>query len=63
MCIPLWAGGSPWGVLDVEEEQTNAFGEDEVRLLTAVADQMGSALHIIELSARLGEPAGPSRIP
>jgi diguanylate cyclase (GGDEF)-like protein len=62
-CIPLWAGDRLWGVLDAEDEQPSAFGEDEVRLLTAVADQLGSALHILELSHRAGDPDRPSRIP
>jgi len=62
VCIPLWAGGRLWGVLDIEEEESNAFGEDEVRVLAAVADQLGSALHIMDLSARVGEPDSPSRI-
>ena len=34
-------------MLDVEDEQANAFGEDEVRLFAAVADQLGAALHVI----------------
>ena len=63
MCIPLWTGDQLWGVLDIEDEHPNAFGEDEVRLLRAVADQLGAALHITQLSGQAGQPASPSRIP
>jgi GAF domain-containing protein len=52
-CIPVWAGDRLWGVLDVEEEQPSAFGEDEVRLLMAVGDQLGAALLRIDLADQL----------
>ncbi len=52
--------------LDIEDEESNAFGEDEVRLLTAVADQLGSALHIagaVRAGGRAGQPEPDSLAP
>lgn len=62
-CIPVWVGNRLWGVLDVEDEQPDAFGEDEVRLLRAVTDQLGAALHVIELSAAVADPPDPGALP
>jgi len=63
VCMPLWTGDKLWGVLDVEDEQANAFGEDEVRLFSAVADQLGAALQVMDLSGQAAEQPHPSRIP
>ncbi len=52
-CIPLWAGDRTWGAIDLEDEQPDAFGEDEVRLLTAVGDRLSAALHAFELAEQV----------
>ncbi len=54
--IPLWAGERLWGVLDVEDEHPNAFGDDEVRVLRAVCDQLGATLRALDLAAERHAP-------
>ncbi len=49
LCVPLWAGDRLWGVIDLHSDEVGAFGDDEVRLATLVADQVSAALR----SARL----------
>lgn len=39
--VPLQAGANPVGVICVQSYRPNAFGEEEERLLTTVADQVG----------------------
>jgi len=49
LAVPLWMGDSLWGAVDVQESRTDAFDEDDARLVQTVADQVGAAL----LSANL----------
>ncbi|MEA2448870.1 MAG: hypothetical protein QOG63_802 [Thermoleophilaceae bacterium] len=51
--VPIWAGSEFWGALDVQEEGGGSFEEADVRLLEAVADQLGSALRSAMLFERL----------
>ena len=44
LCVPVWAGERLWGALDIEEDRLDAFDEEDVRLVSTVADQVGSAL-------------------
>src|SRR5919202_3906111 len=51
--VPIWAGSEPWGALDVQERETGAFEEADVRLLETVADQLGAALRSATLYEQL----------
>jgi signal transduction histidine kinase len=44
---PLSVAGEPLGALSVSREQANAFGEDEVELVTLLARQLASAVQNI----------------
>ncbi|HYI36135.1 MAG TPA: diguanylate cyclase [Thermoleophilaceae bacterium] len=54
VCIPLWAGDRLWGVLDIEDDNPHAFGEEEVRLLRTAADQLCVALRALSTDAGAG---------
>jgi diguanylate cyclase (GGDEF)-like protein len=51
LAVPIWTGAELWGALDVQSERE--FEEPDVRLLQAVADQVGSALHSAALYEKL----------
>jgi len=53
LVVPLLVGGELWGAIDVEEVRTNAFDEDDARLVQTVADLVGSALRSAMLYERL----------
>ena len=59
LCIPLRTGNRMWGAVDIQDERPDAFGEDDVRLLTAVADQLGSALWALELAEQVRRRFAP----
>lgn len=44
LVVPLWVSGELWGAINLEEDRTGAFDEDDVRLAETVADQVGAAL-------------------
>lgn len=44
MAIPLRVGENVIGILDVQSEQTGAFDEDDIELLSIVADQVSIAI-------------------
>ena len=44
MCVPVKSGGRVIAVVDVESVRPNAFGENELRLLSAMARQLAIAL-------------------
>ncbi|MGH3992361.1 MAG: GAF and HD-GYP domain-containing protein, partial [Pseudonocardiaceae bacterium] len=51
--VPVVVGGRPWGALTVQSWQAEAFDEEDVRLLRAVADQLGAALRSATLYEQL----------
>ena len=53
LIVPLWVGGELWGVINIEELEPGAFGEDDVRLVETVADQVGAALRSASLYEQL----------
>ena len=63
VCIPLWAGGRLWGVLDIEEEESNAFGEDEVRAADGRGRPAGRRRCTSWTCPRAWANQDPSRIP
>jgi diguanylate cyclase (GGDEF)-like protein len=46
--VPVLARESPWGAISVQDGETNAFDAEDVRLLAAVASQLGAALGATE---------------
>ena len=55
VALPLRSGGAPFGVLGVYADQANAFDEEEVRILTELADDL--AFGIVALRTRKGKDA------
>ncbi|HET8952577.1 MAG TPA: HD domain-containing phosphohydrolase, partial [Solirubrobacteraceae bacterium] len=53
LIVPLWVGEELWGVINIEELEPGAFGEDDVRLVETVADQVGAALRSASLYEQL----------
>jgi diguanylate cyclase (GGDEF)-like protein len=53
VAVPLVVGTRLWGALDVQEEAPAAFEDADVRLLEAVADQLGAALRAATQYERL----------
>jgi diguanylate cyclase (GGDEF)-like protein len=51
--VPVVVGGVPWGALSVQSNETDAFDEEDVRLLRAVADQLAAALRSASLYEQL----------
>lgn len=49
VCVPVKVGGRVVAVMDLESRHPNAFGRDELRLLSAMADQLASALQNAQL--------------
>ena len=52
--IPLSFGDRTYGVLNVYADRTNAFNDAERTLLSEIGDDIGHAIHRIELRERLG---------
>ena len=42
--VPVMVSGRPWGAISVQSEVTDAFDDEDARLLRAVADQLAAAL-------------------
>jgi len=42
--VPVMVDGLPWGAISVQSTRLDAFDEEDVRLLRAVADQLGASL-------------------
>ncbi|MGH2845451.1 MAG: HD domain-containing phosphohydrolase, partial [Thermoleophilaceae bacterium] len=51
--VPVVVGGRPWGAISVQSTEPDAFDEEDVRLLRAVADQLGAALRSTMLYEQL----------
>ncbi len=53
IALPLLVGGEPIGALDVQHTQEDAFSEDDITALQAVADQLAVAINNARLLADL----------
>lgn len=53
LCVPMLAGEQVIGVLNVESDRLNAFGEADQRLVTTIARQLATALEKLRLFERL----------
>ena len=51
--VPLWVGDALWGVINIEETESEPFDEDDARLMQTVADQVGAALRSATLYQQL----------
>ncbi|HNW94619.1 MAG TPA: GAF domain-containing protein [Anaerolineaceae bacterium] len=55
LALPLKAGGSVLGVLDVQSDQPDVFTEEDMVVLSALADSIGLAVHKVRLYSELEE--------
>ncbi len=55
LAVPIWVNDHLWGVINLEETSTDAFGADDVQLAETVADLVGSALRSALLFQQLEE--------
>jgi diguanylate cyclase (GGDEF)-like protein len=53
LSLPIHVDGAIWGVLNLEQLATHAFGDDDLLLADAVAAQVGAALHRARLTQEL----------
>jgi diguanylate cyclase (GGDEF)-like protein len=53
LSLPIVCDGAIWGVLNLEQLATHAFGDDDLLLADAVAAQVGAALHRCALTQQL----------
>jgi len=53
LSLPIHVDGAIWGVLNLEQLATHAFGDDDLLLADAVAAQVGAALHRARLTSEL----------
>jgi HD-GYP domain-containing protein (c-di-GMP phosphodiesterase class II) len=53
LSLPIHVDGAIWGVLNLEQRATHAFGDDDLLLADAVAAQVGAALHRARLTSEL----------
>jgi len=49
LSLPIHVAGSIWGVLNLEQEATRAFAEEDLLLAHVVASQVGAAIHRCQL--------------
>jgi putative nucleotidyltransferase with HDIG domain len=53
LSLPILVDGRIWGVMNLEQLATHAFGDDDLLLADAVAAQLGAALHRCALTQEL----------
>jgi hypothetical protein len=51
--VPVVVNGSAWGAISIQSDAVDAFDEEDVRLLRAVADQLAAALRSAALYEQL----------
>jgi diguanylate cyclase (GGDEF)-like protein len=55
LAVPVFNRGELWGVLNLESDRVDAYGDDDLRLMRAVSVQLGRALACVWAFARLTE--------
>jgi diguanylate cyclase (GGDEF)-like protein len=60
LAVPVFARGEVWGVLNVESDHVNAYTQDDLRLVQAVAVQLGRALTCVWALACLSDDGAVS---
>ena len=53
LALPLRSGGKVIGALDVQSEAEAAFGNDDIRILTTIADELALAIDKVNLLTQL----------
>jgi putative nucleotidyltransferase with HDIG domain len=53
LSLPISVAGSTWGVLNIEQEESGAFAEEDLLLAHVVAAQVGAAIHRCQLVSEL----------
>jgi putative nucleotidyltransferase with HDIG domain len=53
LSLPIVVAESNWGVLNLEQRETGAFGEEDLLLAHVVAGQIGAAIHRCQLVGEL----------
>ena len=53
LSLPIRVAGSVWGVMNLEQEESGAFAEDDLLLAHIVAGQLGSAIYRCQLVEEL----------
>ncbi|HEX4306947.1 MAG TPA: HD domain-containing phosphohydrolase [Solirubrobacterales bacterium] len=53
LSLPIVVAESNWGVLNLEQRERNAFGEEDLLLAHVVAGQIGAAIHRCQLVGEL----------
>ncbi|HWB70490.1 MAG TPA: HD domain-containing phosphohydrolase, partial [Solirubrobacterales bacterium] len=53
LSLPLNVAGSVWGVMNLEQQQQNAFGDEDLMLAEIVASQIGAAIYRCQLLSEL----------
>lgn len=53
LALPLRSGGKVIGALDVQSENEAAFGNDDIRILTTIADELALAIDKVNLLTQL----------
>jgi GAF domain-containing protein len=61
MAIPLRVAGEVIGALDVQSTETNAFAEEDINVLTTLADQIAIAIENARLFAEARKALGESQ--
>ena len=62
MALPLWAGDQIIGALDVQSQDPDAFGEEDVLVLQTLADQLAVAIENARLITELTDFSSHNRI-
>jgi HD-GYP domain-containing protein (c-di-GMP phosphodiesterase class II) len=55
LAVPVFDRGELWGVLNLESDRVDAYGDDDLRLMRAVSVQLGRAFACVWALARLNE--------
>ena len=53
LSMPIRVGGSVWGILNLEQQDTDAFSDEDLLLADTVAGQIGAAIHRCALVTEL----------
>jgi diguanylate cyclase (GGDEF)-like protein len=61
LAVPVFDRGELWGVLNLESDRVDAYGDDDLRLLRAVSVQLARALACVWAFSRLTEDGSVAR--
>jgi len=61
LAVPVFDRGELWGVLNLESDRVDAYGDDDLRLMRAVSVQLSRALACVWAFSRLTEDGSVAR--